>query len=177
MNTGINYADMMGNYKSMAKRIVFVWNMIFVLVYTDFSMVVILKDYGSVYTTILFILLVLYIILYLSISILRYVGIKKNIYKLQDGMIIINILKKVLKISGFVLSVVALISSFDIKHISNIFSIIMMVVSIIFVSVQILIEGFKLWIRWFVRRKANNMQELFSAFSMPMLTNNNEEDK
>ena len=176
MNTGINYADMMGNYKSMAKRIVFVWNMIFVLVYTAFSMVVILKDYGSVYTTILFILLVLYIILYLSISILRYVGIKKNIHKLQDGMIIINILKKVLKISGFVLSIAALISSFDIKHFSNIFSIIMMIASIVFVSIQIIIEGFKLWIRWFVRKKTNNMQELFSAFSMPMLTNN-EEDK
>lgn len=177
MNSNMNYADMMGNYKSIAKRIIFAWNLLFILCYSIFSLVVIIKDYGSIYTTILLVLFVLYVVLYLAIAILKYVGLKKNIDKLQDGMALISILKKVLKISGFITSIMALISSFDIKHLSNVFSIIMMVASIIFASVQILIAIFKIWMRKFIKSKANAMQELFSAFSMPRLSNSDEEDK
>ena len=176
MDSNINYSDMVGNYQGLAKKIVLVWNLFSIALYTSFSLVVILKDYGSTYTNILLVLLVLYVLIYLSIAILKYVGNKKNILILQDGMSIITILKKILNIANLGMSILAIISSFDIRDISNTFSLIVMIVSIILASIQILIAIFKMWLRRFIKKKASSMQDVFKMFNTAMLTNG-EEDK
>lgn len=168
---------MMGHYGLMGKRILLLWHLFSIALYTTFSLIVIIKDYGSVYTYILLGLLILYIVLYLTISILKYIGIKKGITRLQDGMSIITILKKILSISNLVMSILALLSSFDIRDMSSSFAIIVTIISIILASIQMLIAIFKIWIRHYMKKKAGDMQDIFMSFNTSMLTMNNNEDK
>ncbi|MBE5736052.1 MAG: hypothetical protein E7356_01660 [Clostridiales bacterium] len=143
--------------KRSIKRIVLLFNLLVIAVYTTFSVISIMKDYGSVYTYILIGLVAFNIVLSLFIAIFNFAGKKKQARVLKDGKSIIAIFKKVLNLSNLVMGVISAIASFNIKDSSSVLSLVILIVSITLVVMQIMFAIFMFFIKKYIKRKARKV--------------------
>lgn len=143
--------------KMAIKRIALLFNLLTIAVYTTFSVISIMKDYGSVYTYILIGLVALNIVISLFIAIFKFAGKKKQVGLLKDSKSIIAIFKKVLNLSNLVMGVISAIASFNIKDSSSVLSLVILIVSITLVVMQIMFAIFMFFIKKYIKRKARKV--------------------
>lgn len=158
MKENSKFAEKFERLKKFYRKVMLFFNLVVLAFYTTLTIINISKDYGSLYTKLLVVCLVLHVSISLLISFLKYFDNKTYLSQLKNSVIIVDMLKNVLTLINLLMGVIALFASLLIGETSSTYSLVVMISSIALTLLQILFSLLRIWFKKYMARTVDTLK-------------------